>query len=210
MERGHLCCRRSAAGRSARCRAALARRARAIVAALYLGLNLVFIYATPLEQMKGVIAIGSLAASNLFGPSVAGVFAALMALSIVSTVNAEVTIGPRVYYAMAKNRAFFARGGNGASRVAHAGGGDPEPGRCAPWLMTLTPFPRTGDLHRDEPDAVHGALGGFAVRVPAEAGRAGSGCGRWISACPLIPGSLHPGGSLHDDLRRDLSSPWPR
>ena len=30
-----------------------------------------------------------------------------MALCIVSTVNAEVTIGPRVYYAMAKNRAFF-------------------------------------------------------------------------------------------------------
>ena len=31
-----------------------------------------------------------------------------MAISIMSTVNAMVTIGPRVYYAMAKNRAFFA------------------------------------------------------------------------------------------------------
>ena len=52
-----------------------------IVAVLYLGLNLVFIYATPLEQMKGVIAVGSLSASNLFGPRVAGLFSALMALS---------------------------------------------------------------------------------------------------------------------------------
>ena len=78
-----------------------------IVAVLYLGLNLVFIYATPLEQMKGVMAIGTLSASNLFGPGVAGIFSALMALSIISTVNAEVTVGPRVYYAMAKNRAFF-------------------------------------------------------------------------------------------------------
>src|SRR6266566_8970034 len=84
-----------------------------IVAVLYLGLNLVFIYATPLEQMKGVIAVGTLSASNLFGPRVAGVFSALMAISIVSTVNAMVTIGPRVYYAMAKNKAFF----QGAARV---------------------------------------------------------------------------------------------
>jgi len=62
---------------------------------------MVFIYATRLETMKGVIAIGSLSASNLFGTRIAGTFSALMALSIVSTVNAMVTIGPRVYYAMA-------------------------------------------------------------------------------------------------------------
>lgn len=78
-----------------------------LVAALYVLLNIVFIYAVPLEQMKGVVAVGSLAASHLFGPEVAGIFSALMALSLVSTVNAEVTIGPRVYYAMAKNKAFF-------------------------------------------------------------------------------------------------------
>src|SRR5207245_9422709 len=78
-----------------------------LVTALYLGLNLIFIYSTPLEPMKGVLAIGSLSASNLFGPQVAGIFAALMAVAITSTVNAMVTVGPRVYYAMAKNRAFF-------------------------------------------------------------------------------------------------------
>src|SRR5262249_33685722 len=78
-----------------------------IVAVLYIGLNVVFISSTPLETMKGVIAVGSLSAANLFGPNIAGLFSALMALCIVSTVNAEVTIGPRVYYAMAKNRAFF-------------------------------------------------------------------------------------------------------
>lgn len=78
-----------------------------LVAALYVLLNVVFIYAVPLEQMKGVVAVGSLAASHLFGPEIAGIFSALMALSLMSTVNAEVTIGPRVYYAMAKNKAFF-------------------------------------------------------------------------------------------------------
>src|SRR6185503_9441346 len=45
-----------------------------IVAALYLGLNAVFIYATPLEEMKGVLTVGSLAASNLFGPGIGDIF----------------------------------------------------------------------------------------------------------------------------------------
>jgi APA family basic amino acid/polyamine antiporter len=111
-----------------------------IVAALYLALNLVYVYSTPLEQMKGVIAVGSLAASNLFGPRVAGAFSALLALCIVSTVNAEVTIGPRVYYAMAKNRAFFS-----AAAGVHPRWHTPvfailSQGLCAV-LMTLTPFP---------------------------------------------------------------------
>jgi APA family basic amino acid/polyamine antiporter len=111
----------------------------AIVAVLFLGLNLIYIYSTPLENMKGVIAVGRLAASNLFGPGVAGLFAALMALSIASTVNAEVTIGPRVYYAMAKNRAFFS-----AAAAVHPRWHTPvvailSQGLCA-MLMTLTPF----------------------------------------------------------------------
>ena len=112
----------------------------AVVAALYLGLNLIFIYSTPLEAMKGVIAVGSLAASNLFGPRVAGTFAALMALSIVSTVSAMVTIGPRVYYAMAKNKAFFP-----AAATVHPRWHTPvtaivSQGLCA-MVMTVTPFP---------------------------------------------------------------------
>lgn len=78
-----------------------------LVAAIYFGLNAVFIYAQPLEQLKGQFAIGVLTAQSLFGREVANVFGALMALALVSTVNAMVTIGPRVYYAMAKNRAFF-------------------------------------------------------------------------------------------------------
>ena len=70
---------------------------------MYLALNMVFIFGMPLETMKGELAVGALAASRLFGGEVAGVFGALMALAIVSTVNAMITIGPRVYYAMAKD-----------------------------------------------------------------------------------------------------------
>jgi basic amino acid/polyamine antiporter, APA family len=112
-----------------------------VVALLYLGLNVIYIYSTPLEAMKGQTAIGDLAAGNLFGPRVGGFFAALMALCIVSTVSAEVTIGPRVYYAMAKNKAFF----SGAAKV-HPRWHTPvfailSQGLCA-MAMTLTSFPQ--------------------------------------------------------------------
>ena len=76
--------------------------------ALFIALNCLFLYGVPPAELVDVIAVGSLASSKLFGPGIAGLFSALMALSLVATVNAEVTIGPRVYYAMAKNRAFFA------------------------------------------------------------------------------------------------------
>ncbi len=112
-----------------------------LVAALYVGLNLVFIYAVPLENLKGELAVGALAASKLFGPQIAGIFAALMALSLMSTVNAMVTIGPRVYYAMAKNGAFLAS----AAKI-HPKWHTPvvailAQGICAV-IMTVTPFPQ--------------------------------------------------------------------
>jgi APA family basic amino acid/polyamine antiporter len=111
-----------------------------LVAALYLGLNVVFIYGVPLESMKGVVAVGALAASHLFGPGVASIFSAAMAVSLMATVNAMVTIGPRVYYAMAKNGAFFA-----AAAKIHPRWRTPviaiiAQGVCT-MLMTVTPFP---------------------------------------------------------------------
>jgi len=111
----------------------------AIVAALFLGLNMIFIYAVRLEDMKGVIAVGSISALHLFGPRVAGLFSALMAICIVSTVNAEITVGPRVYYAMAKNRAFFS-----AAATVHPRWHTPvvailSQGLCA-MFMTLSQF----------------------------------------------------------------------
>ncbi len=112
----------------------------ALVAALYFGLNLVFLYAAPLGEMKGVMAVGSLAASKLFGAGVAGVFSALMALSLVSTVNAMVTIGPRVYYAMAKNGAFLPVAAKVDPRWHTPVPAIVLQGICAV-LLTLTPFP---------------------------------------------------------------------
>ena len=102
---------------------------------------MVFLYAAPLEEMKGVIAIGSLTASKLFGPEIAGGFSGLMAVSLMSTVSAMVTIGPRVYYAMAKNGAFFASASKVHERYRTPVGAIIAQGICAS-LMTLTPFPQ--------------------------------------------------------------------
>ena len=113
----------------------------AAVALMYLALNVVFIYGAPLDTMKGVVAVGALAAARLFGAEVAGLFGALMALAIVSTVNAMITIGPRVYYAMAKDRAFL----NVASRLSPRSkvpmAAVLMQGACA-MLMTFTSFPQ--------------------------------------------------------------------
>ncbi len=112
----------------------------AIVTAAYFGLNLLFFYAAEPDQMKNVVAVGSLAAKNLFGANVGGLFSALMAVSLMSTVNAMITIGPRVYYAMAHNGAFFR-----SAAMVHPRWHTPVvaillQGACA-ILMTLTPFP---------------------------------------------------------------------
>ena len=111
------------------------------VAFMYLALNVIFIYGTPLESMKGVVAVGALAASALFGPQVAGVFGALMALAIVSTVNAMITIGPRVYYAMAKDGAFIGVAGRLSTRSRVPVAAVICQGVCA-MLMTFTSFPQ--------------------------------------------------------------------
>ncbi len=109
------------------------------VAVLFLVLNVVFIYGVPLEQMKGVTAVGSLAASGLFGPGGAGLFSALMAVSLLATVNAMVTIGPRVYYAMAKNKAFPQAAGRVNARWHTPVVAIIAQGVCT-MLMALTPF----------------------------------------------------------------------
>jgi APA family basic amino acid/polyamine antiporter len=113
----------------------------ALVTALYFLLNLVFIYAAPLEDLKGKVAVGTFAASRLFGPEVTGIFSALMALSLLATVNAMVTIGPRVYYAMAGNGAFLASAAKVHPKFHTPVVAIVAQGICTV-LMTLTPFPQ--------------------------------------------------------------------
>lgn len=78
----------------------------AVVTILYLGMNVLFLYALPVEEIKGVLTIGEKSTQALFGGSGAGIASAFMALSILSSASAMVMAGPRVYYAMALDGAF--------------------------------------------------------------------------------------------------------
>jgi APA family basic amino acid/polyamine antiporter len=78
-----------------------------MVILLYLGLNLFYIYALPWPKMSGVIAVGGLAAENLFGTSINKIVSLLVGFALLSSLSAFIILGPRVYYSMAKDGVFF-------------------------------------------------------------------------------------------------------
>ncbi|HWP24221.1 MAG TPA: amino acid permease [Candidatus Binatia bacterium] len=80
-----------------------------IVIALYLAINVVYIYAVPMSQMKGTARISEVATTVLFGyPTSAGI-TALITVSILGALNVVTMLGPRIYYAMARDGVFFKR-----------------------------------------------------------------------------------------------------
>lgn len=78
----------------------------ALVTVYYIALNVAFIYALPLESLKGVEAVGAVAANGLFGSRAGTFFSGIMAAALLSCVSAMSLVGPRVYYAMAQDGCF--------------------------------------------------------------------------------------------------------
>ncbi len=77
-----------------------------VVAALYVALNVAFLYALPLESLQGVVTVGAAAASALFGGRAGTVFSGLIAIGLLASISAMSLVGPRVYYAMAQDGCF--------------------------------------------------------------------------------------------------------
>jgi basic amino acid/polyamine antiporter, APA family len=77
-----------------------------LVALLYLALNVTFIYALPLGSLKGVLPVAATAATALFGGRIGNLFAGLITVGLLATVCAMSIVGPRVYYAMARDGYF--------------------------------------------------------------------------------------------------------
>lgn len=78
-----------------------------IVAVLYILLNVIYFYALPIDKMTNVVRIGAEALSALFGAKVANLTNVIFVVSMTGCLSAMVFIGPRVYYAMAKDNLFF-------------------------------------------------------------------------------------------------------
>lgn len=80
----------------------------ALCTAIYLLVNLAYLYALPIGVLRGTARVGEAAAVAFFGPAAGSIVAALVLLSIVSCLNANVMLGPRIIYAMALDGLFFA------------------------------------------------------------------------------------------------------
>ncbi len=77
------------------------------VTAIYVLVNFVYLLALPIDRLKGVIRVGELAASALFGGGGVALFSALVMVSVFGCLNANLLFGPRVFYAMARDGHFF-------------------------------------------------------------------------------------------------------
>ena len=78
-----------------------------LVMCLYLLLNVVYIYALPANEMSGILEVGAKSAVSLFGDEISRYFSGAIAVGLLSVLSAMIMTGPRVYYAMSKDRVFF-------------------------------------------------------------------------------------------------------
>ncbi len=84
----------------------------AVVVVLYLGVNVLYLYALPVEEIArlnsvGQIAVADAAAERLLGPLAASLLGGVTVIILLGSISAMIIAGPRVYYAMAQDGAFF-------------------------------------------------------------------------------------------------------
>ena len=80
-----------------------------IVIALYLAINMVYIYAVPVTEMQGALRVSEVATTALFGHQTSAWITAIITVSILGALNVVTMLGPRIYYAMARDGVFFRR-----------------------------------------------------------------------------------------------------
>jgi len=77
------------------------------VTVLYVAVNYIYLYALPIKELEGVVRVAEKSATVLFGGVAASVISAAVVVSTFGALNGVILTGPRVYYAMAKDRLFF-------------------------------------------------------------------------------------------------------
>ena len=83
---------------------------------LYVLLNVLFVYALPVNEMSGIVEVGATAAIGLFGAKTGAVFSTAITVCLLSVISAMIMTGPRVYYAMARDSIFPHWFGDAGSR----------------------------------------------------------------------------------------------
>ena len=78
-----------------------------LVLLLYLALNFIFLYVAPIENLKGQVEVGYIAAQSVFGPSGAAIMGVSLSLLLISTVSAMIIAAPRVLQMIGEDFSVF-------------------------------------------------------------------------------------------------------
>ena len=78
----------------------------ALCTGVYLVMNAVYLYALPVEELRGTANAGEAAARALFGDLGGRLVSGFVLVSILGTLNATVLVGPRIAYSMALDGLF--------------------------------------------------------------------------------------------------------
>jgi APA family basic amino acid/polyamine antiporter len=93
-----------------------------IVIVLYVALNALFLYSTPVDQLAGQIDVAVVAGKHMFGELGGRIVGALICIGLVSSISAMMWIGPRVTTVMGEDipmlRMFARRSRNGVPTAA--------------------------------------------------------------------------------------------
>ena len=93
-----------------------------IVLVLYVALNAVFLYTTPVDKLSGQLDVARISGSHIFGEIGGRIVAAMICIGLVSSISAMMWIGPRVMMTMGEDipalRVFARKSSNGAPAYA--------------------------------------------------------------------------------------------
>jgi APA family basic amino acid/polyamine antiporter len=78
-----------------------------LVIILYLAINVFILYSTPFKDIQGTITVVEQATTSAFGGWMSAMLSFLIGFALFSSLSAFILIGPRVYFAMARDRLFF-------------------------------------------------------------------------------------------------------
>lgn len=102
------------------------------VTLLYLGLNLVFLRTTPIDELTGQVEIGLISATHIFGTQGGAIMGLLIALMLTSSISSMVYVGPRVAQTMGEDHRIF------RFLTRHNSRGCPSAAIALQWFISLT------------------------------------------------------------------------